>query len=168
MFKEHKDGQTHSYNDGCGEPEQYKNIYVNGKLLNPTEWRELKYCDKCIQMTNHKDSSCLKCSPQPAEWARIEKTYPEAYKLAREFHNLYEEFAPKFGYETRKETKEFDPTSPNGRLMAYVCYELVSQAKAEERERVVEMLAKIIDENDDGMWGCREVLDSIINSLKEE
>ena len=55
----------------------------------------------------------------------IEKAYPEAYKLARQFHELYEEYAPQFGYETRKDTKEFDPKSNNGRLMAKVCYEVV-------------------------------------------
>ena len=67
----------------------------------------------------------------------IEKAYPGAYKWAREFHDLYEETAPMFGYETRKETKEFDPTSPNGRLMAYVCFNLIHQALAEERARIV-------------------------------
>jgi len=74
----------------------------------------------------------------------IEKAYPEAYKCAREFHDLYEETAPMFGYETRKETKEFDPKSPNGRLMAYVCFNLIHQAIAEEGERVVnEIKAKL-------------------------
>ena len=67
----------------------------------------------------------------------IEKAYPEAYKWAREFHNLYEETAPMFGYETRKETKEFDPKSSNGRLMAYVCFNIIHQALAEERKRVM-------------------------------
>jgi len=66
----------------------------------------------------------------------IEKAYPEAYKWARKFHDLYEETAPMFGYKTRKETKEFDPKSSNGRLMAYVCFNIIHQALAEERERV--------------------------------
>jgi len=73
----------------------------------------------------------------------IERAYPEAYKWAREFHDLYEETAPMFGYETRKETKEFDPTSPNGRLMAYVCFNLIQQAVAEERARVRGEIEKI-------------------------
>jgi len=73
----------------------------------------------------------------------IERAYPEAYKWAREFHDLYEETAPMFGYETRKETKEFDPTSPNGRLMAYVCFNLIQQAIAEERERMRGMKKEI-------------------------
>ena len=57
----------------------------------------------------------------------IEEAYPEAYRLARRFHNVYEENAPKFGYETRKDTKDFIPDSPNGRLMAFVCCEFLKE-----------------------------------------
>jgi|SRR3990167_641820 len=60
---------------------------------------------------------------------KIDKSYPEAYRLARRFHELYELSAPLFGYETKKETKEFDPESANGRLMAWVCYEVVKEEK---------------------------------------
>jgi hypothetical protein len=42
-------------------------------------------------------------------------------KLAQEFHDLYEKLAPSFGYETRTDTKAFDPLSRNGRLMMAVC-----------------------------------------------
>ena len=59
--------------------------------------------------------------------ADIEKAYPEAYRLARKFHELYEEIAPKFGYETRGDTKAFEPASPNGRTMAYVCKEIIDE-----------------------------------------
>lgn len=41
----------------------------------------------------------------------------EAEKWARFFHETYERLAPAFGYETRGETREFDPQSRNGRLM---------------------------------------------------
>ncbi len=44
--------------------------------------------------------------------------------LARRFHEIYERRAPEFGYETRKETRAFDPTTPNGRLMIAVCTEI--------------------------------------------
>ena len=57
----------------------------------------------------------------------IEKAYPEAYRLARRFHEFYEQSAPFFGYKTNKETKEFDPESANGRLMAWVCFEIVKE-----------------------------------------
>jgi len=45
--------------------------------------------------------------------------------LARLFHGLYEELAPKFGYETREETKEFDLNSNNGKLMIAVCQQII-------------------------------------------
>jgi uncharacterized protein YjiS (DUF1127 family) len=47
-----------------------------------------------------------------------------AEKLARKFHDTYERLAPNFGYETRDDTKAFDPTTPNGKLMIAVCGEL--------------------------------------------
>lgn len=47
---------------------------------------------------------------------------PEA--LARRFHDLYEKLAPNFGYVTREDTRAFDPTTPNGKLMIAVCSEL--------------------------------------------
>lgn len=45
-------------------------------------------------------------------------------QLALIFHETYERLAPQFGYETRADTKAFDPESPNGRLMIAVCTEL--------------------------------------------
>ncbi len=42
-------------------------------------------------------------------------------QLARRFHDIYEQLAPNFGYETRPETRTFDPESPNGKLMIAVC-----------------------------------------------
>jgi len=45
--------------------------------------------------------------------------------LARKFHEIYELSAPSFGYATRTETRDFDPTTPNGRLMIHVCGEIL-------------------------------------------
>jgi len=45
--------------------------------------------------------------------------------LAVFFHETYERLAPSFGYETRKDTKAFDPESPNGKLMIAVCGEVL-------------------------------------------
>jgi hypothetical protein len=50
-------------------------------------------------------------------------------KLTELFHEIYERRAPEFGYETRKETKKFDPTTPNGRLMIAVCGEIIERLK---------------------------------------
>lgn len=45
-------------------------------------------------------------------------------KIAREFHEAYERLSPSFGYATRADTKQFDPDTPNGRLMIAVCEEV--------------------------------------------
>ena len=45
-------------------------------------------------------------------------------EIAKQFHETYERLAPSFGYETRKDTKAFDPNSPNGQLMTAVCQEI--------------------------------------------
>ncbi len=49
-----------------------------------------------------------------------------ATELAVKFHEIYERLAPAHGYETRQETRRFDPTSPNGRLMIAVCAEILA------------------------------------------
>jgi hypothetical protein len=50
----------------------------------------------------------------------------DALRLATRFHETYERLAPSFGYETRQDTKKFDPETPNGRLMVAVCAELAA------------------------------------------
>lgn len=50
-----------------------------------------------------------------------------ALELAIWFHASYERLAPSFGYETRTESRVFDPQSKNGRLMVAVCGELLQQ-----------------------------------------
>jgi len=62
----------------------------------------------------------------------------DALKLARLFHTTYERLAPNFGYETRTDTKVFDPLSANGQLMLAVCSEiycaLVAQPEQESSQ----------------------------------
>lgn len=56
-------------------------------------------------------------------------------EVARDFHDTYERLAPKFGYETRPDTKSFDPTSPNGKLMIAVIESvLTTQIEVARRE----------------------------------
>ena len=50
--------------------------------------------------------------------------------LARAFHEAYERLAPQFGYETRADTKSFDPSTPNGQLMTAVCAEVAGPMRA--------------------------------------
>lgn len=64
----------------------------------------------------------------------------ERFKIARDFHDTYERLAPQFGYETRKDTKQFDPNSPNGKLMQAVCKEVVDRATAKMREELNEWI----------------------------
>jgi hypothetical protein len=91
----------------------------------------------------------------------IEKAYPEAYSLARRFHEFYEQSAPAFGYETKSETKEFDPESPNGRLMAWVCFQIVK----EEKQALLKFIKqKFIAENTIGN-NTIYVFDKIVNGM---
>lgn len=48
----------------------------------------------------------------------------DAKAIAKRFHEAYERLAPEYGYETRHDTREFDPESPNGKLMTAVCLEV--------------------------------------------
>ena len=65
-----------------------------------------------------------------------------ARELAVRFHDTYERLAPSFGYETRQETRQFDPETPNGRLMIAVCAELAANPSACELGAVQELPAK--------------------------
>ena len=53
-------------------------------------------------------------------------TQDAGVEAARRFHETYERLAPQFGYETRAETKVFDPDSPNGKLMAATVSEVMA------------------------------------------
>jgi|SRR5690606_9116531 len=46
-------------------------------------------------------------------------------QLAEQFHKLYEGLAPQFGYETKEETKTFNPESNNGKLMIAVSEQIL-------------------------------------------
>jgi len=41
-------------------------------------------------------------------------------ELAVFMHDTYETLAPNYGYTTREDTREFDPTTANGQLMVAV------------------------------------------------
>lgn len=65
--------------------------------------------------------------------------------LARKFHDTYERLAPEFGYETRPDTKAFDLTSANGRLMVAVCKELLNDLPAFAALREVKIRLHFVD-----------------------
>lgn len=58
----------------------------------------------------------------------------DALVLAIRFHETYERLAPSFGYETRTDTKVFDPESKNGKLMVAVCSTLTAENAALREE----------------------------------
>ncbi len=66
----------------------------------------------------------------PAKKAKSDT--PKALVLARKFHDNYERLAPRFGYETRDDTKQFEPDTPNGRLMTAVCSEILSSQQTDD------------------------------------
>ena len=63
--------------------------------------------------------------------------------LARLFHETYETLAPEYGYETRAETRQFDPASPNGRLMIDVCARIRSALTVTPPPDAVKMAALV-------------------------
>lgn len=71
--------------------------------------------------------------------------------LAVRFHDTYERLAPSFGYETRPDTKAFDPESPNGRLMIAVCSEL-SAALASQPQATGGAVERKYDTSDMKGW----------------
>lgn len=58
-----------------------------------------------------------------------------ALDLAIRFHETYERLAPEYGYETRLDTRAFDPASKNGKLMVAVCAEIIEQNDQVEARR---------------------------------
>ncbi len=56
---------------------------------------------------------------------RVIANQPDELKLALAFHQTYERLAPNYGYETRKDTRAFDTSTANGKLMIAVCRELL-------------------------------------------
>lgn len=65
-------------------------------------------------------------------------TPDSAMELAIRFHEAYERLAPRYKYETKPETREFDPQTPNGRLMIAVCREIIERNAMNNKEKVNE------------------------------
>lgn len=64
--------------------------------------------------------------PNGSWYPKAPKNETLALALAVKFHDVYERLAPRFGYETRPDTKKFNPDTPNGKLMIAVCAELLN------------------------------------------
>lgn len=63
-------------------------------------------------------------------------------KAARKLHDTYEKIAPDYGYTTRRESRVFDPESPNGRLMLAVCAKVVPAIEARARREALKAAAE--------------------------
>lgn len=72
-------------------------------------------------------------------------------ETARKFHEVYERLAPNFGYETRTETREFESTTPNGKLMIVVMAEMLPLIKSSTIAKIREGLPKEV-EADKFIW----------------
>jgi len=70
------------------------------------------------------------------------QTIIKAEEIAELFHNTYESLAPAYGYETRQDTKNFDPNSPNGKLMIAVSKVVSTRIYNQVIDRVEEILGK--------------------------
>ena len=95
-------------------------------------------CEKCIHLEEVNRNSlgykilCNNCydllSTEPnnidkiIEWAKL-------------FHDTYESLAGQFGYETRIDTRVFNPESDNGKLMIAVCDKVLTQFEKDIREQ---------------------------------
>ena len=82
-------------------------------------------------------------------------------QIATRFHEIYERLAPDYGYETRKDTREFDPDSANGKLMIAVCNE-VMQPLLDDKER----LTAEIDRLEMELLKQHEEIDRLIKALR--
>jgi hypothetical protein len=66
----------------------------------------------------------LESPPGPQEVTTMNDYLTDPLALAVLFHVTYEKLAPQKGYETRTETRVFDPESANGKLMIATCAEV--------------------------------------------
>lgn len=90
--------------------------YTSSASFSPSMTRD---CEKAI-------TAIHEALAQPAAQAEPQDA-KDAELLAKQFHETYERLAPAFGYVTSEATRQFHPTSPNGKLMIAVCKELAAR-----------------------------------------
>ena len=109
-----------------------KNIIDIGKIHNqfiifhPQTKEHLEQLKSCWKIIATSPNLSLDNIPHIDLPKRVEE---DVEKLAILFHDTYERLAPAFGYETRNDTKIFNPNSPNGKLMIAVCKEIYKANK---------------------------------------
>lgn len=101
----------------------------------------------------------MKTKPDEYVEKKVEELTPQ--KLASIFHDTYETLAPAYGYGTRKQTRDFDSESSNGKLMIATCKfileteiepaltDTLAEGERRERERMREEISQALW-NEDG------------------
>ena len=135
------------------EPKQNKTCILcdgTGETTFSGTYNSQRKCDVC----NGKGYIGLDVIKQAKDDLQLIKSLQETkqetiqeVELAILFHNTYEKLAPSFGYETRLDTKSFETTTPNGKLMIAVCKEIIKWQKEQDKnkyseEEVIELLTK--------------------------
>lgn len=92
----------------------------------------MQQLEKIINLINENEERCNQIKDLVNEMLKFSED--KTVMLARQFHDAYEELAPSFGYETRPETRTFDPESPNGRLMTAVVERVLGKPVAKNEE----------------------------------
>jgi hypothetical protein len=90
----------------------------------------------------HEFDQCRYTSPVSA----TQRMPTDALPMAVLFHEVYERLAPQFGYETRPETRQFDPQSKNGRLMVAVCAEILQYQAPQPATATIEEFQRVFRE----------------------
>lgn len=105
--------------------EKFKDLFYDLKelLLGDRQWKQLDF--EIIDV--HGQEVCCECG----DCEICGNTLEQAKYLARLFHELYEMYAPEFGYKTRKASAvEWEKVpKQNKRLMIKVCSEILRSYK---------------------------------------
>lgn len=92
-------------------------------------------------------------------------------ETARKFHEVYERLAPNFGYETRTETREFESTTPNGKLMIAVMAEMLPLIKSSTIAKIragMPTREKACEHPDWGYVQYHDLMEKNINDVEGE
>ena len=101
-------------------------------------------CECGYPLSRHEIRDGICSGFTPADDPAPDEREGDAETLAIFLHTTYEHLAPQFGYETRKETREFDPRSPNGMLMIATAKAILDQffsSRLAEAEAVIDHYA---------------------------
>ena len=110
----------------------------------------------------------LESRPEPGEdWDEENAIDMDSLDLAILFHREYEKLAPGFGYDTKKETRIFDPKSPNGKLMVAVCEKMLEHIQHFTTSAKVAKFQQRIKLLEDTNKRANEALGAMADEMKE-